>query len=189
MPLIKICGIKDPATAQFSAECGADYIGIVFAPSSKRFVSLPLAKLIAEAAQKAGAIPVGVFVNMGAQEITALADKTGIRFVQAYGLTEELPQQYSRLYVNERERVIQRPSDFILMETAEPGTGKTFNWDKFVPPSSAWFIAGGLSISNVGEAISLFKPTGVDVSSGVETDGNKDREKIRTFIEQVKTYE
>lgn len=189
MPLIKICGITDPGTAQFSIDCGARYIGIVFAPSSKRFVRETQAKVIAEAVKKAGAVPVGVFVDKSAEEIMAMADKTGIQHIQAYGLTEDLPEQYSRFYVNEKDRILRKDTDFIIMETAQPGSGKTFDWDQFVPPSSAWFMAGGLDINNIGEAIARFKPTGVDVSSGVETDGKKDREKIRAFIKRVKTYE
>ncbi len=93
MPLIKICGIKDPKTARFAAECGADYIGIVFAKASKRCVRFEDAAAIATAAKAAGAKPVGIFVDQTADEIERIADQTGISIVQTYGLVGELPER------------------------------------------------------------------------------------------------
>ena len=189
MPLIKICGVKDPAMAKFCAACGADYIGIVFALRSKRCVSFSQAQRIAAAAKEAGAIPVGVFVGMGAKEIVATAEKAGIAHIQAYGLDEPLPLEFYRFYPDRKEMPLRQDKDFLLLDGAEPGSGKRFDWDRFVPPSVAWFLAGGLNGDNIDAALLRLKPQGVDVSSGVETDGEKDPEKIKAFIEKVKKYE
>ena len=134
MPLIKICGVKDPAMAKFCAACGADYIGMVFAPGSKRYVFLEPAQRIAAAAKEAGAIPVGVFVGMGAKEIVATAEKAGITHIQAYGLDEPLPSRFCRFYPDRKEMQLRQDKDFLLLDGAEPGSGKRFDWDRFVPP-------------------------------------------------------
>ena len=86
--------------------------------------------------------------------------------------------------------------DVLLLDTFDPqggGSGKTFRWEA-IPPYAEWaagegvplFVAGGLTAGNVGELIAAFAPAGVDVSSGVETDGVKDLQKIRDFARKVK---
>ncbi|MES2122208.1 MAG: phosphoribosylanthranilate isomerase [Chlamydiota bacterium] len=187
MPLIKICGVTDPETAQFAAEQGADFIGIVFAASSKRCVSVPRGKEIADAARSKGAVPVGIFVEHAAEEIIAICSETQIACVQAYRNCD-LPAHLARFYLSEASP--RKGVDFLLMESDQPGTGKTVDWECFVPPAYAeWFLAGGLDSENVEDAIARFHPFGVDVSSGVERAGKKEKELIEKFIRKVRRYE
>lgn len=189
MPLVKICGVTDPAIATFSAACGADYIGIVLYSRSPRVVSLKQAKEIAAATKAGGALPIGIFVGASAAEIIASASEAGIGHIQAYGLAEALPSEFCRFYPDGCGGVFRQGSDFLLVDGPEPGSGKRGDWDLLTPPDAPWFLAGGIHCGNVDEAMLRFSPQGIDVSSGVETDGNKDLGKIEELIKRVKAYE
>jgi phosphoribosylanthranilate isomerase len=183
---VKICGIKDPEIAAFSALKGADFIGIIRAPSSKRFVSLEQAKEIARAAREAGAEVVAVYVNSDEEEIIRECEALKITKVQHYGPHLILPANFTQLHVNKLPDEF-REGDFLLFDHPEGGQGKPFCWHSFQPPQNhPWFLAGGLTAMNVKEAIRLLKPYGVDVSTGVETAGKKDKGLIEAFLHEVK---
>ena len=90
--LIKICGVKDPETARFAAEKGADFIGVILSPGFKRSINLEMAHEIVLAARQGGAEPVAVFVASQhvRQEMEQIVADLGIQYVQAYGLKEPL---------------------------------------------------------------------------------------------------
>ena len=171
---------------------GADYIGFVFAPS-KRQVTLEqaaeLAKLIPADVKK-----VGVFVSPSRSELLEAVDKVGLDFVQVHGqvvdkLFENLPcGSIQAVQVDEGGHVPNSQADYLLFDAPVAGSGQTFDWGQLDTTELAqpFFIAGGLNEDNVARAIQHFSPFAVDVSSGVETDGRKDHEKIRRFIERVK---
>ncbi len=187
MPLIKICGVTDPEMARYAAEQGADFIGIVFAAASKRSVTVQRGKEIAAAALQSGSVAVGIFVEQTADEIVAICEETGIACVQAYRKCD-LPLHLTQFCVN--DAAPRTGIDFLLMDSDQPGTGKTMDWERFVPPAYAqWFLAGGLDPENVEEAIVRFHPFGVDVSSGVERAGKKEKELIGAFIQKVRGCE
>lgn len=170
---VKICGITHPEDALHAAKCGADYIGIIFAKTSKRCVTPEQAVAIAKAAREGGAEPVGVFVDAGSDVIKAVCKRAKISTVQLYG-ESEYPEGLGQLYVVDGEN---------------PGSGKTFNWKKFSPPQDIrWMLAGGLNPDNVAAAIRLLKPYGVDVASGVEKPGStrKDPQLVAAFIQNAK---
>mgnify|MGYP001770566118 FL=1 len=197
---VKICGITDVETALFAAECGADAIGMVFA-NSKRRVSLKKAKEISKSLPKS-VWKIGVFVNEDPEIVRNIAKEADLDFVQLHG--EETPEYAKSLGVpvikafglskeaNERE-MADFPASYLLVDSPKGayygGNGKTFDWslieEKRLKKENL-IIAGGLNPENVQQAIQAIQPFGVDVSSGVETEGRKDRRKIKLFIDEAK---
>ena len=192
MTKVKICGLSTKEAVKTAVSAGADYIGFVFAPS-KRQVTLEqaaeLAKFIPSHIQK-----VGVFVSPGRAELLEAVDKVGLDFVQVHGqvvdkLFENLPcGSIQAVQVDGNGHVHNSQADYLLFDAPVAGSGQTFDWGRLdtTELSQPFFIAGGLNEDNVEEAIQHFTPYAVDVSSGVETNGQKDHEKIRRFIERVK---
>ena len=192
MTKVKICGLSTKEAVKTAVSAGADYIGFVFAPS-KRQVTLEqaaeLAEIIPSHIQK-----VGVFVSPSLAELLEAVDKVGLDFVQVHGqvvdkLFENLPcGSIQVVQVDEGGHVPNSQADYLLFDAPVAGSGQTFDWGKLDTTGIAqsFFIAGGLNEDNVVKAIQHFTPYAVDVSSGVETDGQKDHEKIRRFIERVK---
>ncbi|MDR7433869.1 MAG: phosphoribosylanthranilate isomerase [Armatimonadota bacterium] len=199
---IKICGITTPEAARVAAEAGADAIGLVFAPSRRR-VSVEEAKAIV-AALPPFVSRVGVFVNEAPERIAAIADACGLDVLQLHG--DEPPEAcrwFPRKVIKairvrgpeSLESLARYEVDAFLLDTfvqgEAGGTGRTFDWE-IAKTASAQFrviLSGGLTPENVREALELVRPYGVDVSSGVETDGSKDPEKIRAFIAAVREWE
>lgn len=185
MTRIKICGITSPADAEAAIECGADYIGIVQEPTSKRYVENPV-EIVQVCVAKAVAI--GVF---GLQ-----IDKTYIQvFDSIQSLSSETPSNGLRSFrVGETtvEKIVLEATGPILLDSYEPGafggTGVTCDWDAAADVVAMCphpvFLAGGLTPDNVAEAIAKVRPYAVDVSSGVEASpGSKDHGKVRAFIQ------
>ena len=192
MTKVKICGLSTKGAVETAVSAGADYIGFVFAPS-KRQVTLDqaaeLVKIIPADVKK-----VGVFVLPSRAELLEAIDKVGLDLVQIHGqvaddLFENLPcASIQAVQVDGEGHVPNSQADYLLFDAPVAGSGQTFDWGKLDTTGviQPFFIAGGLNENNVEEAIQHFSPFAVDVSSGVETDGQKDHEKIRRFIERVK---
>ena len=208
---IKICGIRDKAHALAAVEAGADFVGLVFAPSQRQ-VSPAKACEIASAVKKSSdAIKVvGVFVNAPSSQVNELADFCALDWVQLSGdesweycrevvrpvikairIDQQSPEElYAELSAGSKLLPAQ---EFITLldsqvEGKYGGTGESFNW-KLVQQVAKRFpviIAGGLDPKNVARLIERVAPWGVDVSSGVETGGVKDMVKIKAFIEAVR---
>jgi len=189
---VKICGLSTKEAVETAVSAGADYIGFVFAPS-KRQVTLE------QAAELAEIIPtnvkkVGVFVSPSRSELLDAIEKVGLDLVQIHGqvtddLFESLPcASIQAVQVDGDGHVPSSQADYLLFDAPVAGSGQTFDWGQLdtTELSQPFFIAGGLNEDNVEESIQHFSPFAVDVSSGVETDGQKDHEKIRRFIERVK---
>jgi phosphoribosylanthranilate isomerase len=203
--MIKICGIRDSETAAEAAKLGADFIGIIFHPASKRFVGIDQAKQIATAAKANGAEPVAVFVDANADDMLAICKTTGIKIVQLHGdISREqqmlLPHFLQRIYVctvntngllNNNPAIpnLEKSRDYFLFDSLNPGSGETFSWEQFnYQPELPWFLAGGLNSANVKGALQHLQPNAVDVSSGVENaDGEKSLHLIKDFIATVRS--
>lgn len=192
---VKICGITHPDDARFAAKCGADFIGINFSKRSKRRVSIPVGKEIVQAIGKGQSKAVGIFVDETAEQIAAICQATGIRIVQLHGqgarsAFSSLQRTYTIFYAMEYDKAIELPHDvFPLYDNMGGGKGVVFDWKKFTPPKNHhWFLAGGLNPENVGEAIRLLHPYGVDAASGVEFPQTvrKDPNLIKAFIDAAK---
>ena len=192
MTKVKICGLSTKEAVKTAVSAGVDYIGFVFAPSKRQVTveqAAELAKFIPSHIQK-----VGVFVSPSRAELLEAVDKVGLDFVQVHGkvvdkLFENLPcGSIQAVQVDEGGHVPNSQADYLLFDAPVAGSGQTFDWGQLDTTELAqpFFIAGGLNEDNVARAIQHFSPFAVDVSSGVETDGQKDHEKIRRFIERVK---
>ena len=192
MTKVKICGLSTKEAVEVAVSAGADYIGFVFAPS-KRQVTLE------QATELAMIIPtnvnkVGVFVSPSRAELLEAIEKVGLDLVQVHGqvaddLFEDLPcASIQAVQVDGDGHVPNSQADYLLFDAPVAGSGQTFDWGRLDTTELAqpFFIAGGLNEDNVARAIQHFSPFAVDVSSGVETNGQKDHEKIRRFIERVK---
>lgn len=192
--LIKICGIQTPEIARFAEQAGADFIGLVFA-ESKRQVDVEQAQTIVDALSE-GVKVVGVFRHQSMKLVNRITKEVGLDYVQLHGeeTVEDCLQVDSPVIkafsFEERKKAIQyeKVANYVLLDSPKPGSGETFDWHKVaneenVPP---FFLAGGLHPENVKEAIHHIQPLGVDVSSGVETNGQKDKEKIQQFIQEAK---
>ena len=192
MTKVKICGLSTKEAVKTAVSAGADYIGFVFAPSKRQVTveqAIELAKFIPSHIQK-----VGVFVSPSRADLLEAIEKVGLDLVQVHGqvvdkLFENLPcGSIQAVQIGEGEHVPNSQADYLLFDAPVAGSGQIFDWGRLDTTELAqpFFIAGGLNEDNVEEAIQHFTPYAVDVSSGVETDGQKDHEKIRRFIERVK---
>lgn len=198
-PVTKICGITQTEDALLSAELGARYLGYIFYPPSKRFITPARAKDIIRHVR--GAFPgvehVGVFVNESASNVMKIRDEADLDFVQLHGeenaeycqeLTRTGLQIIKTLGISEqgcRSDFADFATDFFLCDTYDAklkgGTGKPFDLDKIPAgiPLGKTFIAGGINAENVQGLIGSVKCYGVDVSSGVENaPGIKSAEKL-----------
>ena len=192
MTKVKICGLSTKEAVKIAVSAGADYIGFVFAPSKRQVTveqAIELAKFIPSHIQK-----VGVFVSPSRADLLEAIEKVGLDLVQVHGqvaddLFEDLPcASIQAVQVDGDGHVPNSQADYLLFDAPVAGSGQTFDWGQLDTTGLAqpFFIAGGLNEDNVARAIQHFSPFAVDVSSGVETDGQKDHEKIRRFIERVK---
>ncbi|MFB5580487.1 phosphoribosylanthranilate isomerase [Bacillus albus] len=198
---VKICGITNIETAKRACEYGADALGFVFA-ESKRKITLEQAKeIITEL--PAHVLKVGVFVNESVEVIQKIADGCGLTHVQLHG--DEDNHQIKRLNIPsikaigvtseaDMKNAQAYETDYILFDSPKEkfhgGNGKTFSWELLthMPKElrEKTILAGGLNALNIEEAIRTIQPYMVDVSSGVETEGKKDVEKIKQFIKKAK---
>ena len=209
MTRIKICGIKEPSQAAAAAGAGADYIGIVMAPS-KRQVDIEQAKAIVAAVKGSRTLSVGVFVNMPSAEINRIAkycnfDRIQLSGDESWEYVRELHRPAIKAVKVSKEHTGDRllnelsggykKADYYFLPLLDcavngsyGGSGKAFDWSiaKVAAGKYRFVLAGGLTPENVGEAIASARPWGVDVSSGVETNGSKDIEKIKRFISTVR---
>ena len=192
MTKVKICGLSTASAVETACKAGADYIGFVFAESRRR-VSLEqaqkLAALVPSTVRK-----VGVFVSPSLAELEEAISVANLDLVQIHGdFDENLLTQIGRPVIRAYQvkgalKDVSQQADYLLFDAPLAGSGQTFDWQSFDKNQihQPFFIAGGLNTGNVREAIQHFAPYAVDVSSGVETDGQKDLEKIKEFIERVK---
>ena len=192
MTKVKICGLSTREAVEVAVNSGADYIGFVFA-KSKRQVGIKqashLAQFIPKTVQK-----VGVFVSPTLMELQEAIVKVPLDLVQIHG--EFSDEDFEKLDVPSIRAIpvektleeIETKANFLLFDAPLAGSGKTFDWEllKNQVIEKPYFLAGGLTVDNVKQAITFFRPYAVDVSSGVETDCKKDLLKILGFIESVK---
>jgi phosphoribosylanthranilate isomerase len=196
---VKICGICDADAAQAAIEAGADLIGFHFCRSDRR-VTPEEAKAIVDGLSQRPTI-VGVFIDQDEQEVRQIADFVGLDLLQLHG-SEATGFDAGRPVMKVlKVRDGQVPDadewpDPIMLDSwsadQRGGTGLTWDWERArdLLASRKVFIAGGLEPGNVGKVVSQFKPYGVDVSSGVESEVRvKDPDKVRAFVQAVRIAE
>ena len=206
MTRIKICGLTREADIEIVNEYLPDYIGFVFA-KSKRQVNLDTAKKLAMMLHPV-IKSVGVFVDSSEQEVSVFARECNLNAVQLHGNEDEkyivklrglLPKTMQIIkaikvkYIDSVNVSMILPCDMLLFDTfcenMAGGSGKSFDWELLSSTkdiTKPFFLAGGLNSGNIQSAIKEINPYAVDISSGVETDGVKDRVKVCEIIKKVR---
>lgn len=197
MTKIKLCGLSRPCDIEAANELKADYVGFVFAENSRRYVSPSAAeKLKAKLSRDIRAV--GVFVNESPETVADLLRRGVIDMAQLHGDEDEAyirrlhaltDQPIIKAFVIRSERDVtaaeQSAADCVLLD-AGAGTGAMFDWELIKNVRRPYFLAGGLTPDNVGYAVRRLHPFAVDVSSGVETAGLKDKIKTAAFVAAVR---
>ena len=200
MTKIKLCGIQRYEDIDVVNELLPDYIGFVFAKKSKRFISYDMAKALKKRLDKR-VKAVGVFVNESIENIIYLVRNDIIDLIQLHGdedidyisklkkyVNTPVIKAFKIKYKDDINALYKEGTDFILLD-AGAGDGKTLDESILKDFKGDYFLAGGLSPDNISEKINTLHPFGVDVSSGIETDGKKDADKMRKFVKLVREVE
>lgn len=200
MTKIKLCGLSRICDIEAVNTLNPEYIGFVFAPKSQRCVSPEKASELKKLLSP-GIKAVGVFVNAPQNEILELVHSGIIDIIQLHGtedaayirqLRELTDAPIIQAFRMKTEADIflakQSSADYILLDSGA-GTGMTFNWQLIQDIKRPYFLAGGLNPDNVRNAIQKLTPFAVDVSSGIETEGFKDKEKMTAFVTAVRKGE
>ena len=210
-PKVKMCGISKVETIPAVVEAKPDYMGLVFAPS-KRQVTVEQAKILIEELHKQCinhydtkvVKTVGVFVNETLDNLVRIADTANLDAVQLHGDEDEAFIQSLKERTNvevwkaiqirsaaDVEKWIDSSADMLLFDAYHKdergGTGEVFDWSSLDTFERPFMLAGGIDSTNVARAIRTVRPYGIDISSGIETNGVKDDEKITAFTKIVKS--
>ena len=208
---IKICGIKEKSHALGASKAGADFIGLVMAPSPRQVTVVQAREIVSVIKEHGKATEaVGVFVNMPAPVVNRIAQDCDLDWVQLSGnetwgycqminrplikalhIDGQSPEEIGDYLARGCEALSGQRYLYLLdskFEDRYGGTGIAFDWNlaSAVARRFPIIIAGGLTPQNVGEAIKVVVPWGVDVSSGVEVNGVKSINQIKAFIEAVR---
>lgn len=204
---VKVCGVAHVDDAALVGELSLTelskdvevFLGMIVWPGSRRSVSLETCAQIAKAARSYGMKPVGVFVDESVDDMTKICKQVDIDIIQLHGpkcrraaLETSIPSEFETIDVvdvgNGAEMKRIANPRFTIFDAPGGGTGKTFDWNAFRPPTAPfpWLLAGGISPDNVREAVRKLKPTGIDVSSGVTGSDKvrKDEDKVRRLMRE-----
>ena len=210
-PKVKMCGISKIETISAVVEAKPDYMGLVFAPS-KRQVTVEQAEILVEELHKQCinhydtkvVKTVGVFVNETLDNLVRIADTANLDAVQLHGDEDEAFIQSLKERTNvevwkavqirsaaDVEKWIDSSADMLLFDAYHKdergGTGEVFDWSSLDAFERPFMLAGGIDSTNVARAIRTVRPYGIDISSGIETNGVKDDKKITAFTKIVKS--
>lgn len=195
MTKIKICGLSRPQDIQFVNEARPDWCGfIINFPKSHRNVTPHQVRSL-RAELHPDILPVGVFVDQPLEEIAALLKDGTLAVAQLHG--QETPEDIAALRAlvpgcqiwkafkirsaADLAAALASPADLVLLDNGQ-GTGQTFDWSLVQGVDRPFLLAGGLTPENIPQAIQAVHPYGLDLSSGVETEKKKDREKILAAV-------
>lgn len=198
MTKIKLCGLTRPCDIETANLCKPDYIGFVLAEGSRRYVPPEKARALKEMLSPA-IKAVGVFVREKPERVAELLNSGVLDIAQLHGgedeaylrrlrqLTDKPLFQAFRIDAEkDAERAGESSADGILLDSGEGGTGEMFDWSLLGRMNRPYFLAGGLSLKNVREAIRRLRPYGVDVSSGIESGGVKNHDMMAAFVTAVR---
>lgn len=194
MTEIKICGLSREEDIDFVNEARPDYIGFILRfPKSRRNVTAERAAEL-KSRLAPGIRAVGVFVDQPVETVLSAAEAIGLDVLQLHGHEDgayiaalrertELPiwKAFKVRSGSDLKTAAESPADEILLDNGY-GTGETFAWTLAEGFSRPFLLAGGLTPENIPEAVAALRPKMLDISSGVETDGVKDREKILAAV-------
>lgn len=195
---IKLCGLMRPSDVEAANLLHPDFVGFVFAKKSRRYVSLERVRTLKELLHPE-ILAVGVFVDEEPEVVAEWLSTGVIDMAQLHGgedeayikklrkLTDEpIIKAFSVRDSQDIHKACESSADFVLLDAGDGGTGTAFDRKLLAGMDRPYFLAGGLDASTVGDAVRRWQPYAVDVSSGIETDGRKDAEKMRDFVESVR---
>ncbi|MBM7580182.1 phosphoribosylanthranilate isomerase [Jeotgalibacillus terrae] len=195
--LVKICGLMNKQDVTAAVDSGADYLGFVFADSKRRVTPEHAARISKDVPGHVR--KVGVFVNSTKEEVEETVRVAKLDLIQLHGEESpefclDMPKPVIKAFSISSNSDLNKFEEYDVKHilTDAPGgkyrggSGHTFDWTVLKGGSAEIFLAGGLTPENVSAAIRETSPVGVDVSSGVETDGKKDHLKIHSFIKEAK---
>jgi len=198
---VKICGLTQAKDVEAAVQAGADAIGFVFAPGSKRLLEPPVAARLTRLVP-AFVARVGLFLDQDAESIARVLDQVPLSLLQFHGTEDSaFCRQFGMPYMKAvsvesgaaMEQIEEEFEDAagLLLDSHQPGdlggTGQTFDWNRISESRLPLILAGGLTVANVHQAVRLVKPWAVDVSSGVEdVPGIKNAELMQRFIQEAK---
>ena len=194
---LKICGLSRLEDVIAVNRHGADYAGFVFFKKSKRYIDPYQAGELIELL-RSDITSVGVFMDEPLDSVISAARLSGVEMIQLHGHESDEYVEYVKgtlgrpvikAYKASEEGALAKATasnaDYVMIDSGA-GSGKKFDWSILKDFKRDYFLAGGLDPESVGEAIRMLEPFAVDVSSGVETDGIKDENKIAEFINAVR---
>lgn len=197
MTKIKLCGLSRQCDIEWANELKPDYIGFIFCSKSKRNVSPEKAKEL-KALLSPDIKAVGVFVNEPVGNVAELLSNNIIDIAQLHGSEDEeyiaklrtlsdkpIIKAFLLKSKDDAETAEKSTADHILLDSGM-GAGKSFDWNLLREINRPYFLAGGLYPENVRDAIDKLSPFAVDVSSGIETDNFKDKNKMTAFVKAVR---
>ena len=210
MTKVKICGIQQPADALVAANAGTDFVGLVFVPKYRRRLETDAARVIVETLRSSTPTPqiVGIFADQTLADVNHIIGACELDLAQLCGeeslkycgevaarVVKVVHVDGSKTELDDVDILANRVAAYRdaghlvtldpLLKGVQGGSGRSFNWDiaaRLAQRGFSFLLAGGLSPDNVTRAVAEVSPWGVDVSSGVETGGTKDQQKIRAFI-------
>ncbi|MFW3479291.1 phosphoribosylanthranilate isomerase [Aerococcus urinaeequi] len=199
MVKVKICGLRRPEDIEAANAAKPDYVGFIFVPETKRYVKPDLAASFRRDLA-ADIQTVGVFVNAPIEEIVAICQAGTIDLVQLHGeedqayiahLKGQVDQHIIKSVAVGDELVVDpNQADYLLFDSLSPsrgGSGKVFDWQIVSSyQEKPFFLAGGLGVENIEEALKVVRPYAVDASSSLETDGVKDPVKMQEFVAKIR---
>lgn len=199
MVKVKICGLRRPEDIEAANVAKPDYVGFIFVPETKRYVKPDLAASFRRDLA-ADIQTVGVFVNAPIEEIVAICQAGTIDLVQLHGeedqayiahLKGQVDQHIIKSVAVGDELVVDpNQADYLLFDSVSPsrgGSGKIFDWQMVSAyQEKPFFLAGGLGVKNIEEALKVVRPYAVDASSSLETDGVKDPVKMQEFVAKIR---
>lgn len=199
---IKICGLRRPEDIEYVNECLPDYAGFVFADSRRKVSAGDVARLREKLDNRISVV--GVFVNEDVQRVAWLVNEGIIDIAQLHG-DEDSYYIFQLRYLLKRGKIIKAvrvqsprdiaavdklPADYLLFDKFSPdaygGTGETFDWSIITDIRKPFFLAGGIRTENVEQALEQVHPYAVDLSSAVETEGYKDRNKMIDIVNKIR---
>ncbi|MBO4981945.1 MAG: phosphoribosylanthranilate isomerase [Lachnospiraceae bacterium] len=190
---IKICGLSRQADIEYANQLKPDYIGFVFYEKSRRYVTKEQAADLKRHLDP-GIKAVGVFLDAPIEEVISLLDEGIIDLAQLHGEESEEDIRYIKAVTGrevikavragkhyEVEAWLDSAADYLLFDSGA-GSGEVFDWSLLLDVNREYFLAGGLRTENIEEAAGTLRPFAIDLSSGVETDGYKDFEKMKDAV-------
>ena len=196
--IIKFCGIRRPEDIEAVNETRPDLAGFIIVKDRRRYIAPEKVRELRQLLDPSVKV-VGVFIDEDIEVVAKLLHDGIIDIAQLHGnesedYIRELKSRTGAQVIKavgirsseDVERAERSPADLVIVDSPGGGTGNTFDWELLKKIKRPYILAGGINAENIEEAVEMLHPYGVDVSSGIETDGYKDKEKMKAFMALVK---